>query len=87
MTTIFQKLRQSKTSPKSVLYVGRFVEVKGAEYLVKAFKDVKERVPDAHLFLGGYGPEEGTLKSLVKELELKDVEFLGKLREMIWADT
>lgn len=75
----FRKSSRAKLPPNSVLYIGRFVKMKGAEYLVRAFKTVKEQIPDAGLYLGGYGPEEGSLKRLVKSLALGDTTFLGKL--------
>ena len=76
---LFRDSRKAALPKNSILYVGRFVKMKGTEYLVKAFKTVKEDLPDAKLFLGGYGPEELNLKALVKGLGLSDVKFLGKL--------
>lgn len=52
----------------------------GIQYLVKAFKDVKERNKDLNLKLriGGRGSQEDYLKELVKEFSLsEDVTFLG----------
>jgi glycosyltransferase involved in cell wall biosynthesis len=41
-----------------VLFVGRFVEKKGIDVLVKAWPDVRRRVPDARLRFIGFGPLE-----------------------------
>ncbi|SFC86179.1 glycosyltransferase family 4 protein [Clostridium uliginosum] len=52
----------------------------GVQYLVKAFKEVKDRNKDLKLKLriGGKGSQEQYLKSLSKELGIKDdVAFLG----------
>ncbi|WP_315071708.1 glycosyltransferase family 4 protein [uncultured Clostridium sp.] len=52
----------------------------GIQYLVKAFKEVKERNKDLNLKLriGGKGSQEGYLKELTKELNInEDVSFLG----------
>jgi glycosyltransferase involved in cell wall biosynthesis len=52
----------------------------GIQYLVKAFKEVKERNKDLKLKLriGGRGSQEGYLKELVRELNINDeVSFLG----------
>ncbi len=75
----FRKSEKAKLPKNSILYIGRFVKMKGVEYLVRAFKIVKEKVPDARLFLGGYGPEEKNLKRLAKDLRVRDISFLGPL--------
>ena len=52
----------------------------GVQYLVKAFKEVKERNKNLKLKLriGGRGSQEDYLKGLVKELSIaEDVSFLG----------
>lgn len=52
----------------------------GVQYLIKAFKEVKERNKDLKLKLriGGRGSQEDYLKELVKELSIsEDVTFLG----------
>jgi len=52
----------------------------GIKYLVKAFKEIKERNKDLKLKLriGGKGSQEDYLKELAKELSIdKDVDFLG----------
>jgi glycosyltransferase involved in cell wall biosynthesis len=52
----------------------------GIQYLVKAFKEVKERNRDLKLKLriGGRGSQEDYLKELVKKLNIdEDVSFLG----------
>jgi glycosyltransferase involved in cell wall biosynthesis len=52
----------------------------GIQYLIKAFKVVKERNEDLSLKLriGGRGSQEGYLKELVKELDIdQHVNFLG----------
>ncbi|MEF2278512.1 glycosyltransferase [Deinococcus sp. YIM 134068] len=64
-----------------VLFVGRFVEKKGTEYLLRAMRAVRERVPDARLVLVGDGPLRGELEGLARELGLgpgPDVRFVGR---------
>lgn len=56
----------------------------GIEYLIKAFKKVKDSNNDLNLKLkiAGKGSQESYLKSLVKELNItENVEFLGFLNE------
>lgn len=58
--------------------------VKGHEYLIKAFANVKERLNNARLTLIGSGPLKVKLQHLVQELELSDlVEFRGSMK---WED-
>jgi len=61
-----------------VLFVGRLVEVKGCEYLIKAFTLIKKKIPYAQLDIVGNGPLEKSLRELVTDLDLgKQVNFIG----------
>lgn len=63
-----------------VLHVARLVEKKGTEYLIRAFKAVRENVPDARLRIVGEGPLRTSLERLSSELGLgESVSFLGPL--------
>ena len=44
-------------SQQVVLFVGRFIEWKGIQYLLEAFTDVIKKVPDAKLVMVGTGPQ------------------------------
>jgi glycosyltransferase involved in cell wall biosynthesis len=48
-------------SPPVVLFVGRLIEKKGIRYLLEAFLNVIEELPDVKLVLVGGGPEEKRL--------------------------
>jgi glycosyltransferase involved in cell wall biosynthesis len=62
--------------PRRILFAGRFVEKKGAEYLIRAFNNVKAAVPDAELTLIGEGKLEPELKSLA---ESNAIRFAGRM--------
>lgn len=62
-----------------ILYVGRLVEKKGANYLLEAFRHVKARVPDAELILVGKGPLEDSLKARISAAQIEGVHFTGAL--------
>jgi glycosyltransferase involved in cell wall biosynthesis len=62
--------------PPRILYVGRLVEKKGAEFLIQAFAKVRDRIPQAELALIGDGPERRRLTELASRLQLP-VAFLG----------
>jgi len=59
-----------------ILFVGRLVEDKGVKYLLRAFSEVVEEIPDAKLVIVGRGPQEKELKKLQSSLGLTHVFFL-----------
>lgn len=59
-----------------VLYVGRLVEKKGVEYLIRAMSRVQAEVPEANLVVIGDGPLRPGLEELAAKL-LKHHRFLG----------
>jgi glycosyltransferase involved in cell wall biosynthesis len=61
-----------------VLFVGRLVEKKGCEYLIRAFAQVKQLVPDASLIIAGDGVLRGELSQLARQLGVR-AQFRGAL--------
>jgi len=59
------------------LYLGRLKEEKGVELLLRAMKEL----PETNLKIIGTGPEEQALKKYVKENNLTNINFLGKLNQ------
>lgn len=59
-----------------VLFVGRLVEKKGCEYLIRAMGEVQRVQPEAELVVIGDGPLRSDLEKLSKET-LKRYRFLG----------
>jgi len=66
---------------KILLFVGRLTKEKNLFFLIKAFKEVKNRLPNTTLVLTAQGPIEGELKSLSNHLGLspEDIIFTGAL--------
>lgn len=61
-----------------IINVGRLIKAKGQWHLIRAFKKVKEIIPDIKLLILGKGELEGYLLDLTFKLGLKnDVYFLG----------
>jgi glycosyltransferase involved in cell wall biosynthesis len=61
-----------------ILHVGRHVEVKGVDTLLKAFASLAGRHPEAELHLVGDGPLQSSLRSMANWLGLGHrVRFLG----------
>jgi phosphatidylinositol alpha-mannosyltransferase len=61
--------------------VGRLEKRKGVKYLIKAFKVLQERMPEAQLLIGGTGPDREKLEALVSEQDIQNVQFLGYLED------
>ena len=61
-----------------IINIGRVTEIKGQWCLIKAFKEVKNKIKEAKLVILGKGGLEKKLKKLIKDLNLEnDVYFLG----------
>jgi phosphatidylinositol alpha-mannosyltransferase len=70
------------SGPKSIVFLGRLVERKGCEYLLRAFVTVQRDFPDARLVIAGDGPERKKLEKLAGSLGIQPwVEFLGYVNE------
>lgn len=66
----------------NIFAMGRHIERKGFDMLIKSMPLVLKKLPDATLFLGGQGPETANYELLVEQLELKkSVKILGRLSE------
>jgi glycosyltransferase involved in cell wall biosynthesis len=61
-----------------ILFVGRFTEKKGCEYLIRAVAKVRKDVPGVRLVLAGDGELRNRLQQLVLDLGVS-AEFLGAL--------
>jgi len=73
---IHQEL-EAERIPPLILFVGRLVERKGVEYLIRAFAEVVREVP-SELVIVGKGPEDERLHQLTEELNLvPKVHFKG----------
>jgi len=72
----------ASSKESDLIYVGRLVEHKNVDLLIKAIGIVKEDIPDIRVIVVGDGPERGRLAAMVRELGLeKNVKFTGFLDE------
>ncbi len=70
--------REAGEETQMILHVARLAEVKGTEYLIRAFATLPPRHRDAELVLIGEGPLRRRLEALAKSLGIADrVHFLG----------
>lgn len=72
----FYPLAKSKCENKCAIFVGRFSEQKGLEYLIESWEKVHRRFPDWILHIYGEGEQEGMLKRLVEDSGLLDVVII-----------
>ncbi|MFC1952493.1 glycosyltransferase family 4 protein [Chloroflexota bacterium] len=62
----------------NILFVGRLEEQKGVDYLIKAYKQVRQEVPNSRLIIVGPGTRlRGKYEKKVRRSKLKDVIFVG----------
>jgi glycosyltransferase involved in cell wall biosynthesis len=86
-TTCFQNAREDKGLRQSlaipigarvIATIGRLTPVKRQDLLLRAFAQVRQRVPQAHLVVIGDGPLRGDLRALATELGVDGVtHFTG----------
>lgn len=70
-----------RSDAKTILFVGRLVDRKGADDLIRAFSDLNGKAGEARLEIVGDGPEMGRLQELARELGVSDrTRFFGTLR-------
>jgi len=77
--TLVENLRRTYGNKKILLFLGRLTEVKGLEYLIKAFAKLSLENRSAVLIIIGDGPEKGKLRNLCNKLKLKNVFFTGEI--------
>ncbi|NHI93602.1 MAG: glycosyltransferase family 4 protein [Candidatus Lokiarchaeota archaeon] len=64
-----------------ILTIGRLIERKGFQYLIKAMKKLSTTLQNIKLIIIGTGPLENKLKELVKKLNLQgQIFFLGEVK-------
>lgn len=62
----------------NILFVGRLEKRKGVNYLLKAYKRIKQEIPNSRLIIVGPGTRlRGKYEKQVKRSGLKDVVFVG----------
>jgi glycosyltransferase involved in cell wall biosynthesis len=66
-----------KDENKKILYVGRLMEEKGLDVLIKAYGIVSAKIPNTYLIIVGKGHMRRNLEDLTNRLCLKNVIFTG----------
>jgi glycosyltransferase involved in cell wall biosynthesis len=69
------------------IYVGRLVEIKHPDDVLKAFAEIHQVVSDSALIIAGDGPMKEDLEILAKELNINNlVHFLGNINQVRLAN-
>lgn len=63
------------------VYVGRLLEDKQIDLLLKAFSHLEKDTAEIRLTIIGDGPEKSTLENLSRELKLKNIFFTGEITD------
>ena len=72
------RTRHGLLDKKCILTVGRLIERKGHDMVIKAMPAILKAQPQAHYLIVGRGPHESTLRALVTELGLTEhITFTG----------
>jgi glycosyltransferase involved in cell wall biosynthesis len=81
MLPIMQEKKNAFVAP-TVVTVGRLVEQKGIDVLLRAWANAAERLPGWRLAIVGGGPLEANLRALASELNVAEsVDFLGHVAD------
>jgi glycosyltransferase involved in cell wall biosynthesis len=67
------------TGPRHVLFVGRLVERKGLEYLIRGMESVQNQFPEVELVVIGDGPLRSSLEAQARSC-LRRYQFMGVQR-------
>ncbi|MCD1654658.1 glycosyltransferase [Treponema zuelzerae] len=79
ITTEYDGIRKKDPDAFALLTVGRLVEKKGHEYMLKALPAICKRFPDVRWYVAGSGHLEGVLIKMAAELGVAEsVVFLGQ---------
>jgi len=82
------KLPFTEKDQELVIFIGRLIEYKGCDYLIRAMQLVQRQRPGAHLVVIGDGRCREQLELLAKSLEIR-CDFLGELKPVelrSWLD-
>ncbi|MDQ5885099.1 MAG: hypothetical protein QG645_261 [Patescibacteria group bacterium] len=66
---------------KTILYLGRLEKRKGVEYLITAYRKLRDSHDDVKLVIAGNGVKRKNLERLVKQYKIPDVSFTGFVQE------
>lgn len=77
-----KRLSDNRVTKEKVVFMGHLVPNKGVDLIIKAYKLVLKKIPEARLIIVGGGSEEKNLKMLAGKMKLQGkVTFTGYLAD------
>ena len=76
-----QPIARYRDGTLNILFLGRFESRKGALYLLKAYRVLRQRGVNCRLLLIGTGPQEREIRRYVATRRLTGVELLGRVSD------
>jgi phosphatidylinositol alpha-mannosyltransferase len=76
-----QPVARYRDGTLNILFVGRFESRKGALYLLKAYRQLRQRGFNCRLLLVGTGPQEREIRRYIATRRLTGVELLGRVSD------
>jgi phosphatidyl-myo-inositol alpha-mannosyltransferase len=67
----------SGAGTKTIVYIGRIEKRKGVEYLIEAFAELVQKLPEARLIIAGQGVQAQKLKQYVRDEGIPHITFAG----------
>ena len=71
----------SGANTKTIVYVGRLEKRKGVDWLIKAFGELVQEMPNTHLIIAGSGVRAKKLRDYVSDQAIPNVSFAGYVTE------
>ena len=65
-----------------ILYLGRFISVKGIDYLLEAYRRLEAKHSRTLLLVVGYGPLKEAIEEQAARLGIENVRFLGPITDI-----
>ncbi|MGQ4834507.1 MAG: glycosyltransferase family 4 protein [Candidatus Asgardarchaeia archaeon] len=72
---------EKKAEYPLIVYFGRVKKYKRIDHIIKAFKFIEEKYPNAKLVIAGKGDNYPALMKLTNKLRIKNIEFMGEITE------
>jgi glycosyltransferase involved in cell wall biosynthesis len=74
------RILKKEFSKKYILFVGRLVELKGLQYIIKIMPKILKKYPKTELLIAGDGPYKNELEKLASRHKVQNkIKFLGNL--------
>lgn len=80
------KVRKNGRDRNMILFIGRLEKRKGARLAIKGFVELKKLNPNATLKIAGDGPLRRSLQNYVRDMGIKDIQFLGYIDDKTKLD-